>query len=133
MYIDAWGQALSAHSVIMSCFLPGHCPVPAGNPLNGSYNYLNVLLPVVLHHHCPYAVCHSPAPTGGGVASVPLPDRGFSSYLAKGISHGFRIGFDWSKHSLRPSFRNMSSTNLHSSTISSYIVLALELINTVPL
>ena len=48
------------------------------------------------------------------------PDRAFVQYLLQGISHGFRIGYDWAAPRLSAS-RNMASADEHPAVIQAYI------------
>ena len=50
------------------------------------------------------------------------PDAEFKSYLLRGFSGGFRIGFDEAKVSLRPAKSNMASAGEHPQVISSYLL-----------
>ena len=49
------------------------------------------------------------------------PDTVFSSYILEGITEGFRIGFKYCGHSLKPRSRNLLSAYEHQSVVESYI------------
>jgi hypothetical protein len=49
------------------------------------------------------------------------PDRAFSSYIIAGVSHGFRIGFDYISHSCKPALRNMQSAIDNPKVVQAYL------------
>ena len=49
------------------------------------------------------------------------PDTAFSSFILEGIKDGFRIGFKYNGHSLKPRSRNLLSAVEHQSVVDSYI------------
>ena len=48
------------------------------------------------------------------------PDQRFAAYLRRGLSEGFRIGFDYSRP-LKPARGNMSSVRAHQEVVTSYL------------
>ena len=54
-------------------------------------------------------------------ALAPHPDRDFADFLLDGIVSGFRIGFDYQRHTCREARGNMASVREDESLISAYL------------
>lgn len=50
-----------------------------------------------------------------------LPDRDCATYVVKGLSQGFRVGFDYAHHSCTSAKRNMLSASQHPEAINDYL------------
>ena len=70
-----------------------------------------------------WPTCPSPAHVAGwGIIIIRAhPDQDFGSYIYRGLSTDFRIGFDWRRLTLKSSARNNPSAAENTAVVRGYI------------
>ena len=96
---------------------------------HGTYQYTDHLLKLAACRPAsvpslPGSLCHINTPLKLDAWKEALachPDKSYIDYILCGISDGFRIGFDYSCHSCRPSHGNMLSTLENPDVVDNYL------------
>ena len=94
--------------------------------ISGRYRYLQDLLQLeAMTHHTPLCSwMRGPTPLSLEAFARHLgshPDRGFASYIIRGLSAGFRIGYSHRSHKLKSRGRNHPSSLANHAAVSTHI------------